>query len=193
MWRSSSTFSYPDNFPRLDNLRELELDLKLEAGESLLFFTFFSKASPFLSSFTARRISDVDDVEHAARLATRFVHKNLKVVKLIGFIGCRSDFNLALHLLEIVGSLKEIILQPTSDCHHPNFMRVASIEERSKELESKLPPGAKLKDNRVTLGTQTSLLLLEGYTSVQRLVADLVPQFSLYYFTACSESCYQHT
>ncbi|KAK4352191.1 hypothetical protein RND71_027709 [Anisodus tanguticus] len=158
MWRSSSTFSYPDNFPRLDNLRELELDLKLEAGESLLFFTFFSKASPFLSSFTARityiqvlaekRISDVDDVEHAARLATRFVHKNLKVVKLIGFIGCRSDFNLALHLLEIGGSLKEIILQPTNDCHHPNFMSVASIEERSKELESKLPPGAKLITKR---------------------------------------------
>ncbi|XP_075083333.1 putative FBD-associated F-box protein At5g56430 [Nicotiana tabacum] len=43
------TLDYPDNFPRLNNLRELELDLMLEARESLHFFTFFIKAAPLLS------------------------------------------------------------------------------------------------------------------------------------------------
>ncbi|KAM3204951.1 hypothetical protein P3L10_028361 [Capsicum annuum] len=33
---------------------ELELYLMFEAGESLQFFSFFTKASLFLSSFTAR-------------------------------------------------------------------------------------------------------------------------------------------
>lgn len=56
MRESWLTLHYPDNFPRPNNLRELELDLTLEAGESLLFFTFFIKAASLLSRFRARII-----------------------------------------------------------------------------------------------------------------------------------------
>lgn len=79
-------------------------------------------------------------------LATKgFVHKRLKVVKLIGFTWCKSDYKLALHLLEIGrDSLKEIILQPTNDTHPFKFNKVTLIEKRSKQLEAKLPPGVKL-------------------------------------------------
>ncbi|XP_075088779.1 uncharacterized protein LOC107791699 isoform X4 [Nicotiana tabacum] len=157
MRESWLTLHYPDNFPRPNNLRELELDLTLEAGESLLFFTFFIKAASLLSRFRARIIYipalhkqyvgiGVRILERAAREATAgFVHKRLKVVKLIGFTGRRTDYKLALHLLEIGrGSLKKIILQPTNDSHGIKIKRVTLIEKRSKQLEAKLPPGAKL-------------------------------------------------
>lgn len=54
MRQSWLTIGYPDNFPRLKNLRELELDILVEARNSLLFFSCFIKASPLLSRFTVR-------------------------------------------------------------------------------------------------------------------------------------------
>nr|XP_009765304.1 PREDICTED: putative FBD-associated F-box protein At5g56700 [Nicotiana sylvestris] len=155
LW-SRLTSSYPDNFPRLDNLKVLELDLMLKACESLLFFTFLVNASPLLSNFTARiqytgvlaeECMDIHrHVERTAWRATRFVHNHLKVVKIIGFTGCRSDFNLALHLLGIGESLKEMILQPTNERHHYKVKEMAAtlMEKQSKQLEQRLPPGAKL-------------------------------------------------
>ncbi|XP_075088077.1 F-box/FBD/LRR-repeat protein At4g26340-like [Nicotiana tabacum] len=131
LW-SRLTSSYPDNFPRLDNLKVLELDLMLKACESLLFFTFLVNASPLLSNFTAR-------IQYTGVLAE-------EVVKIIGLTGCRSDFNLALHLLGIGESLKEMILQPTNERHHYKVKEMAAtlMEKQSKQLEQRLPPGAKL-------------------------------------------------
>nr|XP_016440943.1 PREDICTED: F-box/LRR-repeat protein At1g55660-like [Nicotiana tabacum] len=155
LW-SRLTSSHPDNFPRLDNLRVLELDFMLAACESLLFFTFLVNASPLLSNFTARiqytgvlaeeRMDIHRHVERTAWRATRIVHNHLKVVKIIGFTGCRSDFNLALHLLGIGESLKKMILQPTNDRHHYKVKEMAAtlMEKQSKQLEERLPPGAKL-------------------------------------------------
>lgn len=82
--------------------------------------------------------------EHTARLADRFIHKYLKVVKLIGFTGCTSDFELASHLLEIGGSLEEVILQPTYDDLHYEISQMPLIRKQIKQLEAKLPPGVKL-------------------------------------------------
>ncbi|KAK4352816.1 hypothetical protein RND71_028334 [Anisodus tanguticus] len=82
-------------------------------------------------------------VERIVWRPTRFIHNNLKVVKIIGFIGCRSDFNLALHLLGIGGSLEEIILQPI---HYKVREMVAKLmEKQGNQLEERLSPGAKLK------------------------------------------------
>lgn len=85
-------------------------------------------------------------VERTAWRATHFVHNHLKVVKIIGLTGCRSDFNLALHLLGIGESLKEMILQPTNERHHYKVKEMAAtlMEKQSKQLEQRLPPGAKL-------------------------------------------------
>ncbi|TMW96242.1 hypothetical protein EJD97_007701 [Solanum chilense] len=150
--KSTITSTYPDNFPRLDNLRKLELDIKLRAGESLVFFTFFTKACPLLSRFTARigytfvsneTIATQCHHESSARLCTRFVHKHLKEVKLIGFTRGRSDYKLALHLLEIGRcSFNKIILQPTF--YYYKGKSLALFHKQSKRLERKLPPGVEL-------------------------------------------------
>ncbi|MCD9559224.1 UDP-glycosyltransferase [Datura stramonium] len=90
MARSQRMFNYPDNFPILDNLRELELDLELKAG-------------------------------------------------------CTSNFDLALHLLEIEGFLEKIILQPTYDSLlHLKIRQMVLIKKQIKQLEAELPPGVQL-------------------------------------------------
>uniref|UniRef100_A0A3Q7GAE9 F-box domain-containing protein n=1 Tax=Solanum lycopersicum TaxID=4081 RepID=A0A3Q7GAE9_SOLLC len=139
----------PYNFPVLDNLRELELDIQLYAGRSLHYFTLFTKACPLLSSFIARiTYTNIlyDEIFASPRQFehNRGVHKHLKLVKLIGFTGCVSDYELVLHFLEIGGSLEEIILKRTFDHFHQKINGMAFIGEQIKQLQANCPAGVKM-------------------------------------------------
>lgn len=74
----------------------------------------------------------------------RGVHKHLKLVKLIGFTGCVSDYELVLHFLEIGGSLEEIILKRTFDHFHRKINGMAFIGEQIKQLQANCPAGVKM-------------------------------------------------
>ena len=74
-------------------------------------------------------------------------HKCLKVVKLIGFVGCGVDLEIARYILSHTLSLEKIIINP----HHPFIVTTEDTDEHLKarsrarqHLEHILPPGTQL-------------------------------------------------
>ncbi|XP_055801994.1 FBD-associated F-box protein At4g10400-like isoform X2 [Solanum dulcamara] len=153
----------PNEFHQLCHLKKLELDITTKFGDGLCFFVFLIKCSPHLSRLTIRVVrgyGDLNDVfekgqakAHAAdrivQEAMTFSHKCLKVVKLVGFIGSTSDYELASHLLRIAGSLKRMILCADYDYFMynefwPYSMWKKAIRKCAHQLKANLPPRAEL-------------------------------------------------
>ncbi|XP_059308218.1 putative F-box/LRR-repeat protein At4g15060 isoform X1 [Lycium ferocissimum] len=168
----------PDEFHQLCHLKKLELDITITFGDGLCFFIFLIKCAPHLSRLTIRLsflpffiggikrhavrgygiLNDLFEEDMAkARAADRiaqeamtFCHKCLKVVKLVGFIGSPSDYELALHLLRIAGSLKRLILcsdyADFDDLNEfwPRSTRKKAIRECADQLKANLSPRAEL-------------------------------------------------
>ncbi|XP_055801052.1 FBD-associated F-box protein At4g10400-like isoform X2 [Solanum dulcamara] len=153
----------PNEFHQLCHLKKLKLDITIKFGDGLCFFVFLIKCSPHLSRLTIRVVrgyGDLNDVfekgqakAHAAdrivQEAMTFSHKCLKVVKLVGFIGSTSDYELASHLLRIAGSLKRMILCADYDYFMynefwPYSLWKKAIRKCAHQLKANLPPRAEL-------------------------------------------------
>ncbi|KAH0694382.1 hypothetical protein KY285_021479 [Solanum tuberosum] len=104
----------------------------------------------------------------------RFVHKHLKVVKLIGFTGCTSDFELVLHFLEIGVCLEEIILKRTYDDIH---YKQNYIYQRADQ--AKCPAGVKMVIKMQCINMSFNCIFTEFYCESERswLLSVLVERF----------------
>ncbi|GFQ07932.1 hypothetical protein PHJA_002937200 [Phtheirospermum japonicum] len=115
----------PD-LPRLCSLKHLELNLMLPVGKSIHFFVKFINGSPLLKELrikisymvtgpTKRRESPSTTVDRGR-------HKNLKVVKMSGYVGCSIDDKFILRLLNIAQSLKTVAIDTESEYYDQKAM-----------------------------------------------------------------------
>ncbi|KAK9278637.1 hypothetical protein L1049_028210 [Liquidambar formosana] len=149
-------FSYIPKFPELSNLKQLELVLNGSSGRSLLECTSLLKASPSLYRFVLKFVELDESKQEKLKVKVRIAkcpHRCLKVVELVGFVGCRNDIELALYVLKNAVSLEKIIIDPRSvyatgmqwDCGDPRDPEVKlAARARAKQLETRLPPGVEL-------------------------------------------------
>lgn len=142
----------PFNFPELRNLRHLEFTIVTSGNKSLLWCTTLIKASPLLHSFVIHLVVDGEPSrmfslrnsplwndtpkEKEIRIFTKYPHQCLKLVRIDGFVGCRSDMDFAFHLLEIAVKLEKITINP--------WLVLKISERKAQHLRERLPPGAEL-------------------------------------------------
>ena len=80
----------------------------------------------------------------------KYPHQCLKVVELIGFVGCTIDMELALHVLNNVVSLEKIIIDTRSPDEEDMLLDSMDLEKKlaaqtcARQLETRLPPGVEL-------------------------------------------------
>ncbi|KAA8532869.1 hypothetical protein F0562_033014 [Nyssa sinensis] len=143
-------FDYPNlvrypNFPTLSNLRQLELKVYVHYGDSLFYCTSLIKASPLLYKFVLQLLWSENPLGRNRRIQKVKTHPYccLKVVELIGFVGCATDIGLAKYLLKNASSLEKIIIKPLPrmDCMK---LEKVTARERARQLRADLPPGAEL-------------------------------------------------
>ncbi|KAK9278569.1 hypothetical protein L1049_028141 [Liquidambar formosana] len=151
-----SLFTSIPKFPELSNLKQLELVLNGSSGRSLLDCTSLLKASPSLYRFVLKFEGLYESKQEKFKVKVRkakCTHRCLKVVELVGFVGCTIDIELALYVLKNAVSLEKIIIDPRSvyptgtqwDCEDlwdPEDKLEARA--RAKLLETRLPPGVEL-------------------------------------------------
>lgn len=142
-------------FPRfrdLRNLRQLTLISFSYLAKSLLCCTQMLKASPFLHKF-ALKMFGLGDGPMEGKIKVRKAkhpHQCLKVVELIGFVGCTVDMELALNLINNAASLEKIIIDTRSpdleemlwDSREPQ-QKLAALNS-ARQLETSLPPGVEM-------------------------------------------------
>lgn len=78
--------------------------------------------------------------------ANKHPHLCLKVVEIVGFVGCSLDIKFARYLLNNAVTLERLSIDPRLP-YQLDFMTTKEknlIRERARQLESELPPGAKL-------------------------------------------------
>ncbi|XP_059657317.1 F-box/FBD/LRR-repeat protein At4g00160-like [Cornus florida] len=137
-------------FPVLNKLKRLELLLGIMDGEDLIVFTPLIEACPFLSEFVfqLRFVSFLKKTERG--MFTSRPHQYLKVVELIGFVGRKSDYELAMYLIKSAVNLEKITFDPRDPLLIGTpweFMETKekrTARKRAKKLGTKLPAGATL-------------------------------------------------
>uniref|UniRef100_A0A5B7CDI6 Putative ubiquitin-protein ligase n=1 Tax=Davidia involucrata TaxID=16924 RepID=A0A5B7CDI6_DAVIN len=143
----------PVRFPkfptlRLSNLRHLELKVKAYDSVCLFSCTSLIKAAPLLYRFVLQLFWSDNRIgrKMRARNVKKCPHHCLKVVELIGFIGCSADIELTRYLLKNTSSLEKITINPRPP-FPLNFMKIeekVAVRERAKRLRRELPPGVEL-------------------------------------------------
>ncbi|XP_047959877.1 putative FBD-associated F-box protein At5g56690 [Salvia hispanica] len=117
----------PD-LPQLCSLKRLEVQVHTEGCHSLLFFTSLINASPQLREFRIEvRYSDLSsylgDVELSFPVigtanAVKFVHSNLKVVEIKGYVGCSSEEEMLLELIKIGPLIERVAIDTETDYYY---------------------------------------------------------------------------
>ncbi|KAM7511237.1 hypothetical protein LguiB_010112 [Lonicera macranthoides] len=140
---------FPHEFPKLHNLKQLELAIGLARGYPLICYTSLIKASPSLLRFALKLSPMMVRRGNRQRERTKHSHECLKFIELSGFCGHQPDFDLALHLLEIACvSLESITIDTCKQTLFKNERfaksrkKESKAKERARKLEAKLPPGA---------------------------------------------------
>ncbi|KAA8540708.1 hypothetical protein F0562_024373 [Nyssa sinensis] len=136
--------TFPE-FPTLSSLRHLELKVDALDGESLISCTSLIKASPLLYKFVLQLLwsENPQRRKRKAQKVRKCPHHGLKVVELIGFIGCSTDIELTRYLLKNALSLEKITINPRAPLPL-DFMEIEEKEaarEPARRLRTELPPG----------------------------------------------------
>ncbi|KAH7854599.1 hypothetical protein Vadar_015796 [Vaccinium darrowii] len=152
---------FPETFPELSCLKQLELELGLgkAPGENLIYYTPLLLACPSLSKYTVRyrqassvmnRNGTIARQDGYERVAPKwFQHRCLKVVEVVGFNGDADELEFLSYLLAIAVSLDKLIINPHSPWMfamgiHKNSSRKEEVRKRARQLERELPPNVKL-------------------------------------------------
>ncbi|KAL8028836.1 hypothetical protein ABFX02_14G186900 [Erythranthe guttata] len=139
----------PPEFHQFGSLKQLELNIVSKVGRSLLFFTSLIDASPLLHEFKLKIDylvsrpwyldyeikSMIPFPEVTPEEAKRFRHKNLKVVKMVGYCGCLSEENFLVHLLKNSPSVETIFIDTDCDYysdHWDNFVVMYRLRQDGK-------------------------------------------------------------
>ncbi|GMY23822.1 F-box/LRR-repeat protein At3g58900-like [Fagus crenata] len=137
-------------FPELRNLRQLELIIYAVDVDSLLCCTSLLKASPVLHKFAVKLLELKAPAKGKIKVRrAKYPHQCLKVVELIGFVGCTIDMELAPHVLNNVVSLEKIIIDtrsPDEDMllDSMDLEKKLAAQTCARQLETRLPPGVEL-------------------------------------------------
>ncbi|XP_075638032.1 FBD-associated F-box protein At2g26860-like [Castanea sativa] len=145
-------FRFP-KLPKLRNLRLLKLDIHRLFMDGIPCCTSFLTATPMLQRFVLKFVG-LDDPQMDGELNVRrdtCPHQFLKVVELIGFVGCFADMQLALYLINKVTSLEKIIIDTqklslVKILHDSSDIKkkLAAATACAKKLETSLAPGVEL-------------------------------------------------
>ncbi|XP_071901785.1 uncharacterized protein [Coffea arabica] len=133
------------------NLKHLELKVRLSGSQSLLPYTTYIKACPFLSTFRIKYFLQWPFTLHQSLIglhpyptrrseANRYAHQHLEVVELIGFHGRANELNLATRLLQIAVNLKRMVLQ----FHSEKQKEDCSSRKFVARFRKTLPPAVEL-------------------------------------------------
>jgi hypothetical protein len=155
----SETDKFPRRyFPKMLNLKQLELRIGIPRGFPLDDFTVLIEAAPSLAKFVMKLVY-VGAVNEDRYDLLKYYPRNsnrdfLKEVEIVGFIGYRYDYEVIEHMFRYTVALERI----TIDTRNPGFMwgpdafcdTFADLlpedrtraQQRAEDLRSKLPPGA---------------------------------------------------
>ncbi|XP_065619292.1 F-box/FBD/LRR-repeat protein At4g26340 [Quercus suber] len=137
-------------FPELRNLRQLKLDLCPPFMDSFRCCTSLLKAFPVLHRFVLKFIGLDGPWNGEIKVPrAKYPHQCLKVVELIGFVGCTVDMKLALYVINNAPSLEKIIIDaqiPSLEevLHDSSNPKKLGAIHYVKQLESRLAPGVEL-------------------------------------------------
>lgn len=142
--------TYPMTLPRFPttaNLKQLELKLDVIDRDTLFSCASLIRSFPLLHRF-ALQLCWSKTLERGQRIlkANKHPHLCLKVVEFVGFVGCSLDIKFARYLLNNAVTLERLSIDPRLP-YQLDFMTTKEknvIRERARQLESELPPGAKL-------------------------------------------------
>ncbi|XP_030960578.1 F-box/FBD/LRR-repeat protein At5g53840-like isoform X2 [Quercus lobata] len=145
-------FRFP-KLPKLRNLRLLKLDIHRLFMDGIPCCTSFLTASPMLQRIVLKFVGLNDPQMDGEINVWRDTcpHQCLKVVELIGFVGCFADMQLALYLINKATSLEKIIvytqrLSLGEILHDSSYIKkkLAAATACAKKLETSLAPGVEL-------------------------------------------------
>ncbi|XP_047958483.1 F-box/FBD/LRR-repeat protein At3g26920-like isoform X2 [Salvia hispanica] len=107
----------PD-LPQLCSLKRLEVQVHTEGRQSLLFFTSLVNASPQLREFRIEGDVELPFPVISAANAMKFVHSNLKVVEIEGYVGCSVEEELLLELIKIGPLIESVAIHTKTGYYH---------------------------------------------------------------------------
>lgn len=142
--------TYPMTLPRFPttaNLKQLELKLDVIDRDILFSCASLIRSFPLLHRFALQLCWGMA-LERGQRIlkANKHPHLCLKVVEIVGFVGCSWDIKFARYLLNNAVTLERLSIDPRLP-YQLDFMTTKEknvIRESARQLESELPPGAKL-------------------------------------------------
>ncbi|XP_050375467.1 putative F-box/LRR-repeat protein At3g18150 [Argentina anserina] len=101
------------DFPLLENLKQLELNVDTNYHLSLYHLCSFMKACPHIQTCTKEIQLDFRPyVNTTVRKATKFPHHSLKVVEILGYRAHQSSVEHVVYLVENAVALEKIIVDP---------------------------------------------------------------------------------
>ncbi|XP_027090523.1 uncharacterized protein [Coffea arabica] len=115
--------------PQLSSLKQLTLLVYASKDRGLIGCTSLIKASPNLEKFVLKLqlYSDIKRSNREFKKAKNYPHQHLKVVKISGYYGRKSEVELINYFLEIAIALENIIVDP----HEELTYRSRSMHEEN--------------------------------------------------------------
>ncbi|KAL6226434.1 hypothetical protein ACLB2K_000396 [Fragaria x ananassa] len=100
------------DFPILENLKQLELNVETDYHSALYHLSSFMKACPHIHRLVLKLDFRRTDVETTVSRAPKFPHHSLKVVEIMGYRGYECAVKHVVYLIESVVALEKIIIDP---------------------------------------------------------------------------------
>ncbi|PQM35624.1 F-box/LRR-repeat protein [Prunus yedoensis var. nudiflora] len=97
-------------FPTMPNLRHLGLIFEGDDAFALVNLTYFLQACPCLHKLVLQM--HYEGLLKSFARAPKFSHNSLKVVEMVGYVGCTSDFALVRYLIKTAVNLEKIVVNP---------------------------------------------------------------------------------
>ncbi|OMO65028.1 F-box protein [Corchorus olitorius] len=124
---------FPENFPPLIYLKQLELQVTEYEHQSILPWLDLIEACPMLSRLKMKTTESTDFKGSLEWKAAKESHKSLEVVEIVGFIAFSTAGEFLINLIHNTASLKKIIIDPPK-----KYYTVFSfINERDFEVEAR--------------------------------------------------------
>ncbi|KAJ9163906.1 hypothetical protein P3X46_023528 [Hevea brasiliensis] len=141
--------SYP-RFPKLTNVKHLELAIYAYDAYNLICCTSFLMVSPLLQRLKLKILGlECLSLQCKKKKQKAKPHRCLKVVELGGFVGYAIDVELAKNILKRAVSLEKLVIDPCAYSWGEREERtdlecVIAARACAKQLDMSLPPGAEL-------------------------------------------------
>ncbi|OMP01448.1 hypothetical protein COLO4_11879 [Corchorus olitorius] len=123
---------FPENFPPLINLKQLELHVTEFEDQSILPWLDLIEACPMLSRLKMKTSQSMEFKGSLEWKAAKESHKNLQVVEMVRFIAFSTAGEFLINLIHNTASLKKIIIDPPK-----HYTKLSFLNERDFEVEAR--------------------------------------------------------